>query len=219
MRPMRSIIGNLRDEAETTIRMLFALKAFRQAISSQVDVDLINRNPDFWRIYESSVRTNLFIGIRRLYEGRDGTFNFQKFIEQCEENIDAFSKEELRKRKATLHNSKDWIDEYMLSVYEPNTSDFRDLAKIVRMKSRRMKGIYTEAASKVYAHAVHMDHAEIAKITNQLRFDEMEEALDSIWHCYEQVWQMFENGRKPDFEVGDYPYKDEVYECFRKQLQ
>ena len=49
-------------------------------------------------------------------------------------------------------------------------------------------------------------------------FDEMEKALDSIWHCYEQVWQMYENGREPTLEINEYPYKEEVYDSFKKQL-
>lgn len=218
MRHMREIIDNLRREAETTIRVLHALKAFRLAVSKKEDVKLINKNPDFWRIHETSVRTNLFIGIRRLYEGNSGTFNFQKFVGLCMDNLGSFSKEELRKRKSALHNSHKWLEQYMESVYEPSADDFKNLSKLVRANSKKMKGIYVDAASTIYAHAVHMDHSTMASITEQLNFEEMETALDSIWHCYEQVWQMFENGKEPSFEVAEYPYKQEVYDNFKKQL-
>ena len=219
MQNMRETIDNLRRETETTIRMLYALKKFRLLVSRQEDVNKLNENPDFWRIFEVSVRTNLFIGIRRLYEGKQGTFNFQQVINKCIENIDEFSSKTLKQRKLNgSYNTDEWIDSYMKNVYEPSVDDFRKLAKIVREKSKRMKGIYTDAASKIYAHAIHMDYSSIKEITDKLSFDEIESALESIWHCYNQIWQMYENGREPVYEVSKYPYEIEVYDCLIKQL-
>ncbi len=216
---MRETINNLRRETETTIRMLYALKQFRLLVSKQEEVNKLNRNPDFWRIFEVSVRTNLFIGIRRLYEGKNNTFNFQQVINKCIENIKDFSSNSLRTRKLKgSSNANEWIDEYMEDVYEPSEDDFKNLARIVREKSKRMKGIYTDAASKIYAHAIHLDQSSIVEITDQLSFDEIESALESIWHCYNQIWQMYENGLEPSFNVSEYPYKKEVFDCVLNQI-
>lgn len=216
---MRKTIDNLRRETETTLRVLYALKQFRLFVSKQDDVDKINTNPNFWRIFEVSVRTNLFIGIRRLYEGKNSTFNFQHVINKCIENIDVFSADSLRKRKmVSSSDASEWIDAYMADVYEPKDEDFKKLAKIVREKSKRMKGIYSEAATKIYVHAIHMDHASMAELTDKLSFDEMEIALESIWHCYNQIWRMYENGEKPVFEIEKYPYEQEVCESLIQQL-
>ncbi|MEH6470148.1 MAG: hypothetical protein V7752_02755 [Halopseudomonas sp.] len=216
---MRETIDNLRRELETTIRVLHALKRFRLFASRQSDVDRINRNPDFWIIYEVSVRTNLFIGLRRLYEGKNGTFNFQRFIAICINNISDFSADRLRQRKMVgSYKANEWIESYLENIYEPTVDDFKSLSKIVRNNSKRMKGIYTDAASRIYAHAIHMDRTSIAEITDQLDFDEMEIALDSMWHCYEQIWQMYENGRSPIFDISEYPNKQEVYDCLDTQL-
>ena len=216
---MREQIDNIRKETETTLRVLYALRQFRLFLTKQEDVEKLNENVHFWLIYESSLRTNLFLGIRRLYEGKSDSFNFQKFIFYCIENVDKFSKESLRARKmADSSNADEWIDNYMQDVYEPTENDFKKLARGVRNNSKKMKGIYTEAASKIYAHAIHMDHASIASITDQLSFDEMESALLSIWHTYEQIWQMYENGREPQFDIGSYPYEQEVIDSVAKQL-
>ncbi len=216
---MREQIDNLRKETETTLRVLYALKQFRLFITKQEDVEKLNENADFWLIYESSLRTNLFVGIRRLYEGKYDTFNFHTFMFHCIKNVDLFSKESLRERKmAASANADEWIDDYMKDVYEPTEEDFKKLARGVRNNSKKMKGIYTEAASKIYAHAVHMDHATIASITNKLSFEEIEAALLSIWHTYDQIWQMYENGREPQFDIGSYPYEQEVIDSVIKQL-
>lgn len=216
---MREELNNLRKETETTLRVLYALKQFRMLLTDQNSVNKINENIDFWLIFETSLRTNLFIGIRRLYEVRNETFNFQKFIEQCLEKISQFNKENLKERKSKdIPKEAAWLIKYMKDAYEPTKSDFIELSRIVRENSKKMKGIYTNAASKIYAHAIHIDHATISQITESLCFDEIENALLSIWHCYEQVWQMYENGKKPSFKIGKYPYKKEVYESVIKQL-
>ena len=216
---MRNKMDNLRKETETTLRVLYALRQFRLFLTEPDDVEKINTNVHFWLIYESSLRSNLFLGIRRLYEGKSDSFNFQSFIYHCIKNVDKFSKKSLRARKiAASENADEWIDNYMKDVHEPTEYDFKKLAIGVRRNSKKMKGIYTEAASKIYAHAIHVDHASISSITDQLSFDEIELALLTIWHTYEQIWQMYENGREPQFDIGNYPYEQEVIDSVIAQL-
>lgn len=217
---MRKTIVNLRKETETTLRVFYALRQFRLMLTSESDVEKINKNANFWMVYESSLRTNMFIGIRRLYESKPGTFNFQKFIDKCLANLTSFSPDALRRRKCEASaNADEWIEEYMKDVYEPSADDFRSLAKLVRNNSKNMKGAYTQAASKIYAHAIHMDYASMAAISDKLNFDEIEQALTSIWHAYEQVWQMFENGRRPSFSIANYPYAQEVIDSVSRQVR
>jgi len=110
---MRDRIDSLRKEAETTLRVLYALMQFRHSITCKECVDKINENAHFWLIYESSTRTNLFIGIRRLFENKKNTFNFQKLIESCIQNVQSFSKEALRERKLeSSAKAHEWIDGY-----------------------------------------------------------------------------------------------------------
>lgn len=216
---MRRTIGYLGEEAETAIRVFYSLKEFRLWVSREEDVKLINKNPHFWRMFDTSVRTHLFICIRRLYEGDSNTFNFQQFINLCVKNVTEFSGRALRDRKvAASHNANEWIDEYMINTHQPTIEDFYALSRLVRENSKRMKGKYTEIASQVYAHAVHTDDSYIAKISEDLSFDEMESALTSIWHCYRQFWEMFENGRKPNLEIAKYPYQKEVINSLREML-
>jgi len=216
---MRDLIDNLRNETETTLRVFYALRQFRSFLITSEGTEKINNNPDFWRIYETSLRTNMFVGIRRLYEAKPGTFNFQKFIDSCIDNISQFSKDALRTRKIKGSvNTYEWLDNYMKDVHEPNDSDFKSLARLVRDNSKNIKGPYINAATKIYAHAIHMDHASMQKLSEKLNFEEIEQALTSIWHAYEQVWQMFENGIRPHFEIRPYPYEQEVIDAVNKQV-
>lgn len=216
---MREIIANLRKETETTLRAFYALRQFRQMLARQDHVEKINENVEFWKIFESSLRTSMFLGIRRLYEAKSDTFNFQKFIKACIDNTASFSKEALRHRKCEESpNAEEWVDGYIENVDEPDVDDFRSLAKLVRQNSKKMKGVYTEAATKRYAHAIHVDRPSIAAISDKLNFEEIEQALTSIWHTYEQVWEMFENGRHPVLEIGSYPHVQEVIDAVSTQV-
>lgn len=135
---MRDYIDSLRKEAETTLRVLYALMQFRQSITCKECVNKINENPHFWLIYESSICTNLFIGIRRLFENKADTFNFQSFIKSCIENLKSFSKDALRIRKVdSSTNAHEWIDGYMQKAYEPTQEDFLSLARLVKSNSKK----------------------------------------------------------------------------------
>jgi len=63
-----------------------------------------------------------------------------------------------------------------------------------------------------------MDQASMKKLSEKLNFEEIEQALISIWHAYEQVWHLFENGRRPHFEIRPYPYEQEVIDSVIKQV-
>lgn len=219
MLQMRELLNNLRKETENTLRIFYALRQFQLFLTTEEGVEKINKNADFWIIYETSLRSNMFLGIRRLYEAKSGSFNFQRFIDSCIKDISSFSKASLRSRKfERSHNADEWIDDYMKDVYEPVEADFRSLAKLVRENSKNMKGDYTDAATRIYAHAIHMDHASMSKLSEKLNFEEIEQALTSIWHAYEQVWQMFENGNSLSLEIKKYPYAQEVIDSVIKQI-
>jgi len=217
---MRTILATLRNEAESTIRAFYALQQFKYLLTSLEDVDRINTNIDFWRIFESSLLTKVFIGIRRIFENKSNTFNFQRALNLIKSNIDDFQPASLEQRKSVGYSERPgWLDEFMADVHAPHEEDFNSLAKLVRLSSKRMKGAYTEAASKIFAHAVHTDATEINNLLADINLDEIENALNVVWHFYEQVWHMYENGREPLLTISPYPYKEEVQQSVIQQLR
>ena len=61
----------------------------------------------------------------------------------------------------------------MRDVYVPTDEDFKSLARLVRKNSKNMKGIYSNAATKIYAHAIHLDYEAMSQISEKLNFDEI----------------------------------------------
>ncbi|MBI4595595.1 MAG: hypothetical protein HY730_04360 [Candidatus Tectomicrobia bacterium] len=216
---MRTILNTLRHEAESTIRAFYALQQFKYLFTNQESVNKINRNVHFWMIFERSLLTKVFIGIRRLFESKADTFNFQRALNMINNKIEDFQPLALKQRK--LGGQKEplgWIDEYMADVYTPCETDFNVLSKLVRLNSKQMKGLYTEAATKIFAHAIHTETTVINNLLSDTKFDEIENSLNAIWHFYEQVWQMYENGRKPLMQISAYPYKEEVQQSVIRQF-
>lgn len=216
---MRDLLARLRSESEAALRALYAARHFRKLLADQTAIDAINTNVHFWKLFEASLMTRLFIGIRRLYDSSGDAFTVQAFIKICLNEIGQFSSQALRQRKiAASPNADEWIDAYMATVHQCTEANFQDLARIVRDNSKKMKGPYTDFASKVYAHAIHTDGNEIFEMSKGLNYEEIEAALLSVWHLYQQVWQMFENGRAPELTVAAYPYADEVIESVNRQV-
>lgn len=156
--PMNNQIDLLRHEVESTLRMLYALKQFRIAMTSPKDVNCANQNVDFWRLFEAAFQSRFLIGLRRLFDDSRDSFSIHKFFNSCREKINVFSKQELRIRKSSHLNSHEWIDDFINEAYEPTLEDFNKFGKLVRDNSRRIKKVYTPAVSKIYAHAIHTDN-------------------------------------------------------------
>jgi len=216
---MKKTLETLRSEAESTIRVLHALKQFTVLRGSQEHVAKMNENVYFWLLFQSSLFSKLFIGIRRLFESDKGTFNFQRILNTIKTNISDFLPDAIERRKMAGKTERpEWLDKYMTNVHTPSEADFDALARLVRPHRKRMAGLYTAVASKVFAHAVHTDTSDINNMFQGTNFEEIEEALNTIWHFYEQVWQMYENGRKPSLQVSSCPHDSEVRDCVTKQI-
>lgn len=217
---MRQRLETLRYEAESTIQVLYALKHYAVLRGSETHVKKMNQNAQFWLLFESALLSKLFIGIRRLFENDSDTQNFHRIFSDLKKSIGEFQPEALERRKIMGKSERPlWLDEYMSQVYRPTADDFNALARMVRPHRKRMTGVYTTVASKVFAHAVHTDTTEINNLLRGTSFEEIEAALNVIWHFYEQVWQMYENGRQPSLQVFGYPYANKVGDCIARQIE
>ncbi len=211
-------IETFRQEVETALRVFYAYDTMCKLLSEQRYVDLLNNNVHFWKIFLSSTQTKFFIAIGRLYDNSNDAFSFQSFIKVCRENIQEFNYESLEKRKRKLDGSSnrpDWLDSYLRGAYFAQTEDIDALSRLARPFNKKMKGLYKEIRSKVFAHAIHTDEIAISNLFEDTQLDEIESALTALWSIYSQIGQLYHNGQKPTFEIEAYPYKDEVDKCVR----
>ncbi len=52
MTDMRDHLNKLRNEAEASLRTLYALRQFRALLADQKSVNELNKNVHFWKIFE-----------------------------------------------------------------------------------------------------------------------------------------------------------------------
>jgi hypothetical protein len=209
-------IEKFRGEIETAIRVLCAYEAMFKLLSDQQYVDLVNNNVYFWKIFLSSVQTKLFIALGRLYDDSNGAFSFQTFIKTCRENIEEFGHESFEKRRLIGYATRpDWLDDYLRGAYFAKVEDIDALARLARPFNKKMKGLYKEIRSKVFAHAIHTDKIAISNLFEGTNFKEIDDALTALWSIYSQVSQLYHNARQPTLEIETYPYKAEVYDSVK----
>lgn len=216
---MKKNIDYFRNEVESALRNCLALRQFRKSLRCKECVSKLNENVYFWIIFQDSVQTNLFIKLRRLFDQGADTFNFYKMMKECEENIQDFSKNSLRLRKVnSSDNAAEWIEQYMINVHEVTVEDFKNLRKIVKEPSKLIEELSREVANKVYAHAIILDKDAKNEKLKDLNLEKIETCLSALWHTYQQIWQMYENGRKPTVEILEYSHAMEVQDAISKQI-
>lgn len=209
-------IDRLRQEVETAIRVFYAYEAMSKLLSEQQYVDLVNKNVYFWKIFLSSVQTKLFIALGRLYDDSNDAFSFHRFVNACKENIEDFGYESLEKRKLNGSSTRpEWLDDYLRDAYFAKIKDIDALSRLARPFNKKMKGLYKEIRSKVFAHAIHTDAVDISNLFGGIKFEEIDGALTALWSIYSQVWQLYHNGRQPTLKIEPYLYKDEVVNAIR----
>lgn len=206
-------------ETETTIRVFYTLKRFNEYLTDEDGVEKVNKNVHFWMIFEASLQSKLFIGLRRLFEDQNDPLTFQNFINKCKANIHEFSKSSLEKRRLEGQSIRpDYLDDYLNEVYTPTIDDFHMLAKLVKDNNKEMKQLYLDIGSRVFAHAIHTDNKVINSMLSALSFDKVETSLKALWTVCNEVHKMYHNGMKPCTQVREYFYIDEVYNSLQKQL-
>ncbi len=210
------LINRLRHEVETAIRVYYAYVKVNQLLSEQKHVDLINKNVHFWKIFLSSTQTKLFIALGRLYDDSNDSFSFHSFMKTCRDNIKEFSRDNFEKRTQNEYSERpEWLDERLRTAYFAETGDLDKLAKLAKPYNNKMKGLYKEIRSKIFAHAIHTDETVIANLFQETNLEEIENALKTLWSVYGQIWQMYHNGQKPTYNIEEYHYKDEVNDCIQ----
>jgi hypothetical protein len=212
-------LETFRGEVETAIRVFYAYEAMSKLLSEQKYVNLANNNADFWIIFLSSAQTKLFIALGRLYDDSNDAFSFRSFIKICRENIEEFGRQSFEKRRLSDYvNRPDWLDGYLSDAYFGKVEDIDGLARLARPFNKKMKGLYKEIRSKVFAHAIHTDKVVISNLFEGTNFEEIDDALKALWSIYSQIWQLYNNARQPTFKIESYPYRDDVVNCIRTAL-
>lgn len=169
----------------------------------------LNQNALFWNIAMHSLQCTFFISLGRIFDTDSKAFSVHKLLKKCIEDIRAFSKDSLRKRKIGAGPEPDWISEYMKNAYEPSKKDFQYLRGEVSKKHKEYEQIYKPIRHKVFAHADLKAITDKQYFFAQTSIDGTEEILAFLYQIEMIIFQLLYNGRL--CKIGDFNYDEEQY--------
>jgi len=191
-------LESLRRDSEGCIQYWYTLSSIRlaahkhQGVKTRLDNDWL-----FWNTVSSSLQVSTFIAMGRVFD-QNSPHNIDRLIGNAQRNIKIFSREALERRKIEgSPNAPEWIDEYMLSTYEPCQEDFRKLRKHIKRYRAIYESNYRDIRHKVYAHKEVIDDHEVAQLFAVTNIKEMQKMMIFLKRIHECLWQLFYNGRKP----------------------
>jgi hypothetical protein len=157
--------------------------------------DLLNRNAGFWVVALGSIQANSLIALGRIFDRGKDTHNVGRLLGLAAKNPAIFSKAALRQRKEKdLANASHLVDDFMKSVKEPTTSDFKRLEQFVEARRKVYENCYKHLRDKRYAHKQRMDMSGIFALTNTR---ELARLVTDLSKLHNVLWHWYRNGVTP----------------------
>lgn len=195
-----------RTEAESAIQFFYSWLTVHAVASSDKRVyRVLNQAPLFWNTSLGALQTASLIALGRVFDQDPSTHNIDRLLRIAQSNLSIFSKEALaeRKRRGST-NANEWLPEYIRDVYVPTSEDFRRLRRYVAARRRIYESNYRPLRHKVFAHKQASDRADIEALFAKTKIRELQQLLVFLSRLHEALWQLLNNGRKPDLRPARY---------------
>lgn len=87
----------------------------------------LNRNAPSWSIILQSLQITNFASIGWFFDNDERSLSVEKFIMECQKNIDQFSRDSLyaRRMEKAGGDEPDWLAKYIKDMHEPTVDDFQ----------------------------------------------------------------------------------------------
>ena len=168
----------------------------------------LNQRRLFWNTVLGALQTASFIALGRIFDQDFSTHNIDRLLKIAWSNLTIFSKEALAERKRrTSPNADKWLTEYLRKVYVPTANDFRRLQRHVAARRKVYKKNYGPLRHKLFAHKQRLDSADIKALYTKTQIRELQQLLIFLSRLYEALWELLNNGRKPNLPAARYSVK------------
>ena len=206
---MERLFNIYSDEIKNVCQTFFLWKGINNIASNNKDIiSGLNESPLSWNTITFALQNHYFILLGRIFDTNDDSFSADTFLKNCIQNIEQFSKENLRKRK-TESASRDlsWLDSYLENAYEPTKADFQRLRGEITKHKKRYEEIYRPIRNKVIAHKDQETIAVQEELYKKTNIGEIEEILNVLFQVKEVVFELLHNGKLCN--VGDFKFNEE----------
>lgn len=161
----------------------------------------LNSAPLFWNTNLGALQTATFIALGRIF-GQASAHNIDQLMRIAQNHRQIFSKQALGARKqGAAASPPQWLSDYLASAKEANAGDIRRWRQQVKDLRKIYEANYRDLRHQVFAHKDRVDAAGLFAKTN---IRELQRLLLELRALYQELWQLFFNGRKSNYRIGRY---------------
>jgi hypothetical protein len=193
-----------RKEEESAQQFFFSYLSVRTLAAGSPDVlRMMNTNPLFWVTVHYSMLVAAFVALGRIFD-QDSKHNIDRVIGIAANDRSIFSLDALRARKEALDITAEEAAEYVVGKHALTSDDLKLLRKQIDVRRRIYEDRYRDIRHKVFAHKATADMTEINGMFAKANIEEMKALFGFLHALHEALWELFNNGRKPDLKPYEF---------------
>jgi hypothetical protein len=215
-RPRFTDAQYLKELQNTSNEVLDAIAVFHTyeeinllALEDPAVYQALNKDADFWMVIAHSLQTTLFITLARIFDTGPNAHSIHRFVNITVGHPHLFSREALKARRIAMNGRKqpEWIGEFLNGTWEPNGSaDLRSLKKELAPHAKKFEEVYRPIRHTFIAHrAVNIE--EVSQLFQRTNRAELGEILDFLHDLTDAIWQLYNNGIRPELGRRSASYK------------
>ena len=206
MKPVRDFekqLNNLDHEVTVIASYVYAELSIHHAASkSKKLLSVLNRTPMFWRTCYGALQSSSYVALGREFDLKS-PFNIEELIVSMENDLSIFSAQALASRKSAAGLSDPVkLQNYVSKAYIPTIDD---VARIRRAVQRR-RLVYERAIMPVrhryLAHRQAQGSIAVQSLYGNGRVKDVWLLSCFLHHLYQQLWNLYHNGRKPELRIS-----------------
>lgn len=188
------------DELNTAKASFLLWKKINDSTGDKKILASLNHTPTSWLIIRHSLQVTFLITLHRIFETGDDIVSADKLLVTCRDNIKIFSKKELEKRKCPKGIKAEWVDDYIANAFIPTVDDINRLRGELRKFRKIFNDIYRPIRNKVIAHNLISQLDKTNELFEKTNIDEIEDLITFLNALKEVLYELYENGKKPDLK-------------------
>jgi AbiU2 len=148
------------------------------------------------------------VALGRVFDPNPMNHSVTRLLSFAHAHLDIFSKASLAARKSQgSADANTWLPQYLKSVYEPNSDDFKALRTHVAKRRKFYESNYRPLRHKVIAHRGVDTRVEVNALFAMTNRREMQKLLVFLGRLYQVLWELYFNGRKPTLAPARFSVK------------
>ncbi len=163
--------------------------------------EFLNRTPMFWNTCTAALQTSTIITLARIFDKRSKSrHNLDALVGMARNSRTIFSKEALEGRTKLLPITPADVVEFMRTAYQPTWADFDRIEALVEARRRIYETNYRNLRHKWFAHRGVSGPKEVQELFSATNIEELNQLFQFLGLLYELLWQLYTNGREPNFD-------------------